>query len=80
MGEVQGDVGGDRDGREGQAEEEKGGGTRAGTSTRDDIAQGVVKRILEGDRRGAEEKAPGAQALQDGELDVPGLDVPEREG
>lgn len=80
MGEVQGDVSGDRDGREGQAEEEKGEGTRGDASTRDDIAQGVMKRILEGDQRGAEEKAAGARALQDGELDVPGLDVPEREG
>jgi hypothetical protein len=39
-----------------------------------------MKRILEGAQRVGEEKPAGAQSLQNGELDVPGLDVPEREG
>ena len=77
MDQVQGGVSGDRNGRERHAGEGEGEGE---VSPRDEIAQGVMKRILKGDQRVGEEKPAAAQSLPDGELDVPGLDVPEREG
>ena len=80
MDQVQGDVSGDRNGRERHTGVGEGEGTGADASTRDEIAQGVMKRILKGDQRVGEEKPAAAQSLPDGELDVPGLDVPEREG
>ena len=80
MDQVQGDVSGGGNGRERHTGEGEGEGTRGDTSTQDEIAQGVMKRILKGDQRVGEEKPAGEQPLQNGELDVPGLDVPEREG
>jgi hypothetical protein len=79
MGQGQGGVSGGN-GKERRAGQREGERTRGDTSTQDEIARGVAKRILKRDQPAGEEKPAGAQPLQNGELDVPGLDVPEREG
>lgn len=79
MGQVQGGVSGGN-GKDQHAEQREGERTLGDSSSQDEIARGVAKRILKGDQPVREEKPAGAQPLQNGELDVPGLDVPERDG